>query len=67
MHWNTIVNNNRISTISKESKRENPKTTRRVEPNKDRFALCFFRTGKEKRLLDTFKEKMRAMRKCRKK
>lgn len=57
MHWNPIINNNRISTISKESKRENPKTTRRVEPNKDRFALCFFRTGKEKRLLDTFKEK----------
>lgn len=51
----------------KKAKRENPKTTRRVEPNKDRFALCFFRTGKEKRLLDTFKEKMRAMRKCRKK
>ena len=51
MHWNTIVNNNRISTISKESKRENPKTTRRVEPNKDRFALCFFRTGKEKKIV----------------
>ena len=51
MHWNPIINNNRISTISKESKRENPKTTRRVEPNKDRFALCFFRTGKEKKIV----------------
>ena len=51
MHWNPIINNNRISTISKESKRETPKTTRRVELNKDRFALCFFRTGKEKKIV----------------
>ena len=57
MHWNTIVNNNRISTISKESKRENPKTTRRVEPNKDRFAYVSLELEKKKRLLDTFKEK----------
>ena len=51
MYWNTITNNNRISTISKESKRENPKTTRRVEPNKGRFALCFLKTGKEKKII----------------